>query len=125
MTPDRWQAEFQVIASQPFPRARTTEAQRRELQQMARDDNFEHFGRTFVDPQGANVAVEAFGDGALDQPISAVDLQTAIDRPLGGLGGEELGDGRFVGDPLRPLVFFCRRPMDEESAGLDLDCALR
>src|SRR3982751_6475632 len=71
------------------------------LDQVAGDDLALHFRCAFVNPQGADFAVELLDLGALGDAEAAMHLHGRVDDLLGFFGGVKLGHGggaAVVGD---------------------------
>src|SRR3984893_16884237 len=66
----------------------------RSLHQPAADDQALDFAGTFIQPQQANVAIDAFHGHALHVSVAAVDLNGEIGDLAGHLGAEELRSRR-------------------------------
>src|SRR5262249_38759868 len=90
------------------------------LQDLARDHDLLHLGRTLVDAQRANLAVELLDLDALGDAGTAVQLHGAIDHPLRRLGRVHLRHRRFAGDACRALVLAPGGTIDEKGRGVDL-----
>src|ERR1700722_4652371 len=60
-------------------------SRRPRLNQLARDDEFLHLRRAFVDAQSANLAIEAFDNFAASDPPATEHLQPPIDNALSSL----------------------------------------
>src|SRR3984957_10889476 len=60
-------------------------SRRPRLNQLARDDEFLHLRRAFVDAQSANLAIEALDNFAASDPPATEHLQRPIDNALSSL----------------------------------------
>src|SRR3546814_7351209 len=73
-----------------------------------------------MDAQRTNFAIEARHRLALDHPQPAEHLDGLVDDALRGLGGIELGDGRFATVLASRHVMRPRRAVNEQRRRIDL-----
>lgn len=83
------------------------------------DDHPLHLARSFVDAQGADLAVQSLGDVAARHAERPEELDGTVDRRLRAFRGDELRHRGLSGRPTARDVAGPRRAVREQCAGID------
>src|SRR5262252_6357863 len=88
------------------------------FENAAGDDELLDFGGTFVNAQGADLAIKLLDNFAGGDALRAEDLHGGVDDLLCGFGGGHFGHGGFDGDAAALVAQPCGT-IGEESGGVD------
>src|ERR1700733_10341911 len=94
----KWLMEASVFISSSFVSPTGNRHASNALQQLARDHQPLDFAGAFADGAELGVAKKFLHRIVFDEAVAAMDLHGFIADAHGGLGGEQLGHGRFLVD---------------------------
>src|SRR5690625_4554118 len=90
-------------------------------QHAARNDDFLHLRGSFIDAQGANLAIQTLDNVTLAHAVTAEQLHCLVDYLLGTVGGEEFGHGSLAGNTFGTLILGPGSPVDQEGGGIHIE----